>query len=121
MSYNVDTWKTKQLNRLRIPLASFFKHARKDWHPEKEFDQAGHLTLICCESEIKGTIENDILTVDSIKCAGEGSGTFIDWILNPALADSTGELVATCVWEGGDTINRLTVTDGKVDWEDIEL
>lgn len=122
MSYNVDTWKLKKLRGLMIPLASFFKHERKDWHPKKTLNNDGTLTLECgCEQEIVGRIEGERLMIVKIDMAGEGSGTFINWILGPALEDSTGELEAVCVWEGGDTINRLKVKDGAVEWEDVEL
>jgi hypothetical protein len=62
-----------------------------------------------------------VLIVDSIIASGEGSGTALSWIIEPALADSTGKLVAVRVWEGGDSIDRLTVVDGVVTTEQIEL
>jgi len=42
-------------------------------------------------------------------------------ILEPAFKDSKGLFVASLVWEGGDSINRLTVEDGNILWEDIEI
>jgi len=45
----------------------------------------------------------------------------MEWILEPALKDNTGRLEAVCVWEGGDTINKLIVDNGEVKWENIEL
>ena len=62
-----------------------------------------------------------VLHVSEIAIHGEGSGTLLDWIIGPALKDSTGRLVATRVWEGGDTIDRLIVNDGEVGFEGIEL
>jgi len=56
-----------------------------------------------------------------IECTGEGSGSFMDYILEPALKQSKGVLRASCVWEGGDSINKLLVEDGEVDWIDIEI
>ena len=35
MSYNIDTWKTKKLENLNIPISAFYKHQRDDWHPNK--------------------------------------------------------------------------------------
>jgi len=121
MSYNIDKWKTKKINNLRIPIQSFFTNSRKDWHPNKEYDENGLLTLTMFESEIKGKVIDGILEISSINIEGEGSGTSIDWIIEPALKDSTGELIASCIWEGGDSINKLIVKDGVVKWEDIEL
>ena len=73
------------------------------------------------ESKIVGTMQGGNLHVTDIQCSGEGSGTIMFHILAPALEKSTGELVAVCVWEGGDSIDRIIVKDGKVMREDIEL
>uniref|UniRef100_A0A6H1ZN20 Uncharacterized protein n=1 Tax=viral metagenome TaxID=1070528 RepID=A0A6H1ZN20_9ZZZZ len=122
MSYNIDRWKVKKLKNLCIPVLSFFTNPRKDWHPEKEYDEEGILTLSFGErAEIKGKVENKILLVSNIEFSGACSGTSMFWILEPALKDSTGELIASCVWEGGDSINRLIVKDGKVTWKDITI
>lgn len=122
MSYNIDTFKIKKLENLEIPLSAFFEHERSDWHPEKEFDENGKLTLNCgCEQEINGYVDNNILKVESMDMYGEGSGTFVNWILEPALKKSKGVLEASCVWEGGDSINKLIVHDGILKWEDIDI
>ena len=52
---------------------------------------------------------------------GEGSGTFKHLILDEALKESTGELEAVLVWEGGDSITRFIVKDGEVSESNIEL
>jgi hypothetical protein len=52
---------------------------------------------------------------------GEGSGTAMNWIIEPALTESTGELTASCIWEGGDSINQLILKNGVVSWRDIEI
>ena len=122
MSYNIDTFKVKKLSELTIPIAAFFEHERSDWHPEQEYDENGKLKLNCgCGQEITGSVDNNILKVESISMSGEGSGTFVDLILEPALVKSSGVLEAACVWEGGDCINRLIVSDGVVKWEDVEI
>ena len=121
MSYNIDTWKLKKLENFSIPLASFFKHDRIDWYPKSEYDENGILTLTLIESIIKGKVENGIFHVEDIKICGEGSGTGMNWIIEPALKDSTGELIASCIWEGGDSINQLIVKNGVIEWHDIEI
>lgn len=122
MSYNVDTWKTKELVELRIPIASLFKHEREDWHPERTNNDDGTVTFSVMEgSEIHGKIEGNFLVVDSITACGEGSGTALHWIFEPALEDSTGKLVASRVWEGGDSIDKLTVENGKIESTPIEI
>jgi hypothetical protein len=122
MSYNCDTWKTKELVDLRIPVASLFKHSRTDWYPEREDNDDGSVCFRIMEgSQITGRIEGDWLLVSSIEAYGEGSGTALHWIIEPALADSKGKLVASRVWEGGDSIDCLIVEDGNVRSEAVEL
>lgn len=124
MSYNVDKWKTKKLDQLRIPWSSFFKHERKDWHPKFEDVDDGTLDITNFEFTLTGRRlgdDGDIFEVDEIDIHGEGSGTFINWILEPALEDSTGELIAVRIWEGGDSVDRLTVKDGELSSEEVEL
>jgi len=121
MSYNCDRWITKKIKDFKIPIMSLFKHERDDWHPERIDNNDGTVTFEIIETELRGNIENGWLVVSSIDCSGEGSGIAMDWILEPAFQNSTGELVASCVWEGGDTINKLTVKDGKVSWVDIDI
>lgn len=130
MSYNVDTWKTKELNNLRLPLSAFFEQPRSDWHPHiaREHSEVDHrvaLTLI--DSCIIGVIEHptgardDKLLITDIDIHGEGSGSFLHYVLEPALRKSTGRLVAARVWERGDSIDELTVVDGVISTRPIEL
>ena len=36
MSFNIINWKTKELKDFKIPFDEFFKHKRKNFHPETE-------------------------------------------------------------------------------------
>lgn len=125
MSYNVDTWKTKELDNLVIPVASFFKHERSDWHPEIIRTEKKSIFTITDTGYLSGSIEVvdgcEYLHVAQITFYGEGSGTALSWIIEPALRDSRGKLVASRVWEGGDLIDRLTVVDGVVSSEEIQI
>lgn len=122
MSYNINTFKVKELKNLHIPLSSFYMHPRTDWHPELinhndgliELDGGGDIF-------IKGILKDGILICHDIVCCDEGSGTFMNLILEPALKDSTGKLVASCVWEGGESINQIISNDGVVTWKDIDI
>jgi len=121
MSYNCDTFKVKKLENLKIPVESLYKHRRSDWYPDR-IDKNGSVSFEICSATMDGYIENhNIFVCEKIDFSGEGSGTAIRMILEPALKDSMGELIVSCVWEGGDTINKLTVKDGKVSWEDIDI
>lgn len=121
MSYNIDTFKLKRLENFKIPVASLYKHDREDWHPERENRDDGETWFHSCEVTIKGIIKGEIFEMTSIDCTGEGSGTTMEWILEPAFKDSTGVFEASCVWAGGDSINKILVEDGEVDWIDIEI
>jgi hypothetical protein len=123
MPYNISNWKVKRLSNLKVPLPSFYKHPRTEWHPYEEYDRkTGKLLLHKMGTEITGTIDNDdVLSVESIECYGEGSGTVMEFIIEPALKDSTGKLDVVMVWEGGDSIQRMVCSNGKIKWEEIEL
>jgi hypothetical protein len=124
MSYNIDTFKVKQLENLTIPVPSLYTHPRKDHHPTKMLSKQNDswIRFQCLEScFVEGPVIDDAIHVKAIDWNGEGSGTDMDWILEPALKNSTGVLIASCVWEGGDSIDQLRVDNGKVEWVDIEI
>lgn len=126
MSSNITQWKTKRLENLRIPLDSFYKHHRKDWHPEEEYNRRkNELTLSIGEASITGKIEQEndieILCVTNIDFCGECSGTGWDWILKFALENSLGILEATRIWDGGRSIDKLYVEDGKITETEIDV
>lgn len=121
MSYNIDTFKVKSLEGLIIPVSSLYKSERKDWHPEKDINDDMSVTFTNMGTEITGKIIDGDLHVSEIECYGGGSGTAMKYMLEPALKDSKGILIVSCVWEGGDSINQLCVCDGVVEWEDINI
>jgi hypothetical protein len=121
MSYNIDTFKLKKLESFSFPVASLYKNEREDWHPERHNKDDGTVEFNNMETTISGTIENDVFYMKEISCTGEGSGTVMNDMLEPAFKESKGVLIASCVWEGGDSINRIKVNDGNVQWIDIEI
>ena len=120
MSYNIDAWKTKKLENLEIPVKEFFTHKRDDFHPEmtKEGEQT---TLSDGENEIVGIEKDGILHITSIAVCGEFSGTFYEDILKPALTKSTGKLKAITIWEGGDSVMKLSVKNGEIKESQVDL
>ena len=120
MSYNCDLWKTKELKDFMIPVESLFK-GTEDWHPDRINNDDGTVTFEMCEATLHGVINDTWFIVKSIDCSGEGSGSAMHYVLEPAFEDSLGILVASCVWERGDSINQITVENGKVSWKDIEI
>lgn len=119
MGTNIMSWKTKRLENLRIPVSALFEHEREDWHPEW-ITRDGTTTFTVMESTIAGTVQGGVLEVEEIDICGEGSGTALAWILEPALRKSTGHLLAVCVWEDGE-IAEITAADGAVTSETVDL
>lgn len=107
-----------------IPLNALFIHTRKDWHPQhpKIINVETNEVIIecCCGQEIKAILKDGNLHITEFEIYGEGSGTLMNWILEPALKQSTGELEAVLVWEGGDSITRLLVNNGELKSENVE-
>jgi len=126
MSYNIDTWKTKKIDNLTMPLSALYEISedlgRRGWRPDRpQIMEDGSVVISLGESEIKGRLANGILSVSEIDISGEGSGIYLEGILKPALKRSKGKLTAVLVWEGGDSVNRMTVEDGEVTEEEIDL
>jgi hypothetical protein len=120
MSYNCDNWKTKEIDSLTIPLDEIISK-REIENEDITVDQNGFLAVRIIDSTITGREVRDALEVVTISISGEGSGHAWNKIFKPLLEKSTGKLVAVRVWECGDYIDRLTVVDGVVTEEAIEL
>ena len=121
MSYNIDTWKTKELKNLQIPLSAFFLYERKDWHPQINKTENGKTIVDFGNDEIIGIETNGIITVEKISISGEFSGTIYNEMLKPALEKSKGILTVITIWEGGDSIYRLEVKNGDVKDTEVDL
>src|SRR3990167_9682843 len=113
MSYNINTWRTKKLYRLTIPLVAFQSGIRGDWIPKVEISNKNDKWVarinLCEGGGIIGILTKDKIFVNvlSVRMCGERSGTSFNEVLLPALKKSVGELEAVLVWEGGDSITRL--------------
>lgn len=122
MSYNIDTWRTKHLDNFVLSLAALYECSNRFDDPvlnlkDETITIEGGAEVL----EITGRRDGDALTVTEITCYGEGSGNTFHDVLVPVFKRSTGTLIASCVWEGGDSITRLTVKDGVVTEEPIEI
>jgi hypothetical protein len=120
MSYNIDTWRTKEAVNLRIPLDALYgcsSEIEVELLPDAGIEVCGPAEGF----EIKGVLllNNDV-EVSKIALYGERSGWAWD-DFKALLAQSSGKLVASQVWEGGDSITRITVIDGVVTEENVEI
>ena len=121
MSHSITHWTTKKMKDLIIPIDAFYISDRENWHPKEIENGDGTVSLSSCESEgVTGVKEKGNLFVHSIDTYGEGSGTFFNDILIPALQQSTGTLEAVNIWEGCE-IERITVRDGSFISEMIDI
>lgn len=118
MSYNITSWKTKEISNLLIPL-----DAVKDLpYTDIEFDGTSIKADGLSEGfKLEGNIiDSNMVEIIEIKTAYDSSGsTWNDFIR--MLEKSSGTLIATQIWEGGDSISKLTVNNGDVIQEPIEL
>lgn len=125
MSYNIDTMTVKTLDNLTIPVKALYETEREDWKPSQpqvlNYETMEVQIVGGCGQTINGNIKDGILEVTKLDLSGEGSGSYMHYVINNALKQSTGQLEAVCIWEGGDSITRLTVDNGNLTEENIEL
>ena len=118
MSYNIDTWRTKEISKLMIPIEAIY------WLPDIHVELLADGTLQATGPsegfDLRGTVDQDWLHITTLESYGEASGWSWDPLLK-MLAKSKGRLVATQIWEGGDSITRLTVEAGQVTKETVEV
>lgn len=125
MAYNIDNWKVKELKDLVIPVKHLYPEGYKNWHPSPPaFDiNSGRVTILGGAEGfmVIGKVSEGMIHVERIQNYGEGSGSFMSNVLIPALKQSKGTLVVACVWEGGDSLSRLSVKNGVVNDENIDI
>ena len=127
MSYNITTWKTKEINNLLIPFEVIEKlpytDIEIDW-ADKDNKSEGLIVKADGLSEgfelVGKTLAKDMVEVIKLYNSGDSSGSTWDDFIK-MLEKSSGKLVALQIWEGGDTITKLTVNDGEVIKELVEL
>lgn len=123
MSYNIDTFKLKKV-QMTLPkgfdIESFSDRAFAPIKVSSNLEDWGYN-----ESgegfEMKGEIEPNGFSVKEINCSGEGSGNDYDELLIPLFEKYKGNLEASMVWEGGDSLSKISIIDGEVKEEQIEV
>lgn len=120
MSYNISRWITKKIDDLSIPISAFAPISCEEdaWHYADDGTATweGSAEIF----EISGKVQDGRLQVTDMRLFGEGSGWSYQE-LKEILKQSTGELIATQVWEGGDSVMRIYVINGDVREREVEL
>lgn len=139
MSYNISSWKMTHFH-LALPLDFDFQqwlttqpnrdkdgeNVGKRWCLEEESRMLVTLPAFTWElpfigdNGLSGTVERDLLNVTGIHCRGEFSGPLYSDILLPLFKEFKGTLDAMVIWEGGDTVERVSIQDGNVSTETIK-
>ncbi len=126
MSYNIDNWKTKKIEGLKIPLSEIEKLPYVNicfglGPVAKDGTMPIEITGPSEGFELNGILlDNEIIAVIDIENYGEGSGSTWD-DFKEMLSHSEGELEAVMIWESGDSLSRLIVKNGIVTDEPVEL
>jgi hypothetical protein len=119
MTLNITHWKVKELDGLRIPLATLEELGESSdgevWIDRKnDHVQVGGLAE---GFDLGGVVAGPDVIVDELDYWGEFSGSSFA-ALKGLLERSTGRLRAKMIWESGDE-EILTVDDGEVTVEEV--
>jgi len=116
MSYNISNWKTKKCD-LKMPLSMLVTDPLLKVRPCPEGIQMGGLSegfAIIAHSE------GDIAFTTDVCSWGVGSGRSWQDLLD-ILRQTTGEMEAIVIWEGGDSVQRLKIRNGEVSVEEVDF
>lgn len=70
---------------------------------------------------MEGKITKRGLETTDVNCCGEGSGNDFEEILKPLFMDYRGDLEAVMVWEGGDSISKISIVKGVVTEKEVKV
>ena len=116
MSYNVTGFALKKLDSFTLPHAAVLEASEGEVNITD--DVLTFNTFPVEGMEITGTRDGDRLNVTDVSYHGEYSGTYWD-DFEDLLKQSTGTLKARIVWEGGDTVEVVTIENGVITREEL--
>jgi len=134
--YNVSCWKTKRLEDFCIPVSAFYAAIPKGTFVRglcsfPIIEDVRDCMVICIEApgfRMCGKLYEDeddeySLRVEEVEITAYGwdNGPTLDDVILPAFEESSGLLQAMLIWNGGDSIERLTVRDGRIMRDEVEL
>ncbi len=120
MTLNIEHWKVKELDGLRIPVDALGSIPEIEYACSNVEDDEEAVWLsaygLAEGFELSGKWEVESVLVSHLQYWGEFSGTHFDE-LKGLLRRSTGRLRVKMIWESGDE-EILTVDDGEVTVEE---
>jgi hypothetical protein len=122
MSHNISIWRTKKLVDLEVPLSAIHSAYNEENWLRVQLLPEDKVAIHCRVEafEMEGKLIDGTVLVSNLHCMGTGSGWFLDE-LKALLSQSSGELIASLVWECGNYLSRLVVVNGDVSEEPIEI
>lgn len=120
LTFDFQAWVREQPDRDK----NGYENVGKRWSQDEESAINANLAkgtwkLEVASQELSGKIEDDRLIAVNIDWSSDGSGRMYSDILLPLFREFKGNLEALVVWEHGDAINRLTISNGAI--EDTEI
>ncbi len=116
MSYNVTGFTIKKLDSFTLPYDAVLEMSEDSAYI---VDNVLKFNTFPVEGmEIVGTLAGERLNVTDISYYGEYSGTYWDEF-EKLLEQSTGTLKARVVWEGGDSVEVVTIENGEITREEL--
>jgi len=116
MSYNITGFAIKKLDNFTLPYAAVLEASEGNVNIADDvltFD-----SFPVEDMEIVGTLDDKRLNVTDLKYSGTWSGNYWDEV-EELLKQSTGTLKARIVWEGGDSVEVVTVKNGEITRKDV--
>ena len=123
MPYNISNFKLKSVS-LILPMDFKIKaFSHRVWHEiavdvvvnEWGYNENGE------GFQMNGEVTEAGLIVTNLNCYGEGSGADYHELFVPLFQKFGGDLEAIVIWEGGDSIKKLSIIQGIVTETKIEI
>lgn len=120
MTYNISNMRVKEIKMTITPEQM---NAIVDGEHELVFDldkSHWHLNKNGEGFSMSGRMMDGNYEVEEINCSGEFSGTEWHEIVKPLLERTRAIFSALLVWEGGDIIERILVTAGNIEQQEVD-
>lgn len=121
MSYNITNCKVLQMSQFALPSGILLDAKLKPWIKVLKNDPlSNQVILSASEGQIEGTLSDDkqFINVTKFSLYGAGSGYVFNGI-ESFLEQSQGTLQLRLVWENGDAIEDVVISNGAIARTDV--